>query len=529
MRRVEARSPVRAGAHEAKERSVNQSLNPSREKRKFVAEEQMDLNLVTPESPEKPWMLVKGRGAARFVERRKSGPPILKAIRKETGIGLKAIKRAEKLHPGDPLSQVVEFFETFVIPAATGRRRTVSIKTEELYVVQMRVMVGDLSRLNMSLRNLSEIGPRHVAALTRHYEVEGLSSSSLQKKNTVLRRFGTWLGKPDMTPRLSDLVLDPARAKRSYSAVESKAWSAHGVDTAQVIATLDGFCPVAGLQMRIQRAFGLRTREVVSLKPQQADLGQNLFVTDGTKGGRPRMVPIDTIEKRDLIERAKVIASSNKRGILSDRPSRPLHTSINHYYYLCRKAGVSQSGLGVTLHGLRHEFANNVFREITGVDAPVNGGRIDDPELVRRAMQVTSNQLGHGRKDAGAAYLGSKRHLDHVAFKNLQNLTHRIEGDPRVQAAAQEAGPATWWVIGQAAEGKALKGTLRLAYQIDADTTDAQVQLQSDLAAAVAAMKLALAAGEAMGCTGSIVPASSLKDPGIERFELIGLDQKGKR
>lgn len=453
----------------------------------------------------------------------RGGPPILKAIRKEAGLGLKVLARVQKLYPGDPLRQVSEFFADFVIPAATGRRRTVGIKTEEIYVVQMRVMVKQLSDLNMPLQNLGEFSPRHVAALTRHYESAGLSASSLQKKNTVLRRFGTWIGKPDMTPRLRDMVLDPSRAMRSYSAIESRAWSANGVDPQEIFEKMDLECPVAGLQLRIQHAFGLRPREVVMLKPAVADQGKNLFVTDGTKGGRARMVPIDTPRKRDLLEQAKEVARRNSRGVLSSKPSQSLRAALKHYRYLAEKVGLTKAKLGVTLHGLRHEFAGELFKQITGGEAPVNGGRIDDQDLVRQAMQITSEQLGHGRRHAGAAYLGSRRHLDYTQRKNLDWLLSRLENNPEVLAAVRACGPSSWWVVGPAAAGKPIRGPWTVAYRAEAGLH--VEQNEADMAMAGLAMAVAAAASRAVGHPATLVQESFVpQGPGDdwERLELPG-------
>jgi integrase len=413
------------------------------------------------------------------------------------------------------------FFQEFIIPSATGRKRTVSIKTEELYVVQMQVMVRQLSNLNMPLKNLGDFSTRHVHALTRHYESQGLSSSSLQKKNTVLRRFGTWIGKPDMTPRLADMVVDPTRAKRSYSALESKAWTSNGVDPEEVIRLVEAESMVTGLQMRIQHAFGLRPREVVMLKPQTADQGRGLFVTDGTKGGRARMVPIDSPLKRSLIEKAKVYAATNPRGVLTDR-LQPMHKAINRYYYIAKKAGVGKNGLGITLHGLRHEFANNVFKEITGVNSPVNGGRVEDPELLRKAMQETSNQLGHSRLHAGSAYLGSNRHINYTQFKNIRYITATIEGSASVIAAVRLAGPSTWWVTGAAAQGNGIRGGVQLTYR--AAVNPGEAQDEADMAMGSAALAVALAVGKALGVMANVLPDSALDQSGhMERLELIGL------
>ena len=87
---------------------------------KWHEEDQLSLQLaISPDESEAK--SVKGRrskpsGGGR---EKRGGPPILKAIRKEAGLGLKVLTRVQKLFPGDPLRQVGEFFADFVIPAAT--------------------------------------------------------------------------------------------------------------------------------------------------------------------------------------------------------------------------------------------------------------------------------------------------------------------------------------------------------------------------------------------------------------------------
>lgn len=447
------------------------------------------------------------------VARRRGTPPILLALRRETGQGMSALKRAQKHHPGDVLKQVYAFFEDFTIPAATGRKRTVGIKTEELYIVQMRVMVGDLRKLNMGLQNLGEISPRHVRALIQHYEAEGLSSSSLQKKTTVLRRFGIWIGRPDIAPRLSDIVVDPSRASRSYSATVSKAWTSRGVSTQRVIDQMHELCPVAGLQLEIQLEFGLRPREVVMLKPLSADQGKTLFVTDGTKGGRARMVPVDSERKRELIERAKVIAAGNKRGVLSDRPTRTLASALNRYYYLAKKVGLCKADLGVTLHGLRHEFANNLYRQLTGANSPVNGGRVEDQEVAGVAMQTVSEQLGHSRKHASAAYLGSTRNVDHAAYIALKKLVTDLESNQALKKAVAEVGPSTWWLVGESAEGTGARGVLNMAFEIS----------RGGSADAEAVLHVANIAGQVAGAVPRLATRRQIESHETSWLELIEL------
>jgi hypothetical protein len=88
-------------------------------------------------------------------ESRAAKRAVLVNIRRETGSGQKVLARVEKLHPGDPHRQIGAFFQEFSITFATGRKRTVNIKTEELYVVQLQVVVRQLSNFKMPLKNLS--------------------------------------------------------------------------------------------------------------------------------------------------------------------------------------------------------------------------------------------------------------------------------------------------------------------------------------------------------------------------------------
>lgn len=450
----------------------------------------------------------------------KVGPPILRALRKETGLGARLLARIERLHAGDPLRQVDEFFHSFQIPAATGRRRTVGIRTGESYVKQMRALIRELKRLNMPIQNLSEFSPRHVRALTDHYVAQGLSASALASKNTVQRRFGIWIGKPDLAPRLADLVDNPHAYTRHYTAKVSKAWSAKNIDPAELIEKMEAECPFAGMHLRLQLAFGLRPREAVMLKPFSADQGKVLFVLDGTKGGRARAVPIDTPEKRDLIERAKVMASGNARRLLSAKPSMRIQTAMRRYYYLARKIGITKEALGITLHGLRHHFANQVYREVTGVDSPVNGGPVLPAELAAKGADAVAELLGHSRRSIASAYIGNHRTLDRARHAAMKELLGKLEGDPELLAAVAASGIASWWVIGAAAGGEPVGQTLTLAYE--SQRSEGQTQLEADLAAMPQALKVAAAAGAALRACGSAVPQANLAGQEVERLEIVG-------
>lgn len=137
--------------------------------------------------------------------------------------------------------------------------------------------------------------------------------------------------------------------------------------------------------------------------PHLADKGAYLAISLGTKGGRHRVEPIDTPEKRALIERAKSWALS-KQASTSD-PHKTLAQVKNHYYAVLRACGITRRD-GITSHGLRHEYANNRYQHLTGHASPVRGGKPVDRQTDYLARLEVAEELGHSRESITTHYLG---------------------------------------------------------------------------------------------------------------------------
>lgn len=372
---------------------------------------------------------------------------------KATGIAKGLLTRIEKAHPGNPLRQIDEFFAKFAVPAATGVKRNASLDTQRYYVKRLKSSVRELASINIKIQNLSELSRKHMVRLTHKWEDDGRSSSTMANKNTVLKRFGTWIGKPELCPSLPELLNDPERAKRTYSALTSKALPANNIDPQTIFEEMDKICLVTGLQLRLQLHFGLRVLETVMFKPFASDRGKELFVMDGTKGGKARLIPVETEEQRRLLEEAKVMASTHPKGILTDRTNRKLKQAVAHYYYLCRKVGLTKTDLGVTSHGLRHTFANNFYKNITGVDSPVNGGQRLPTAQDHAAQRQVSEVLGHVRRSITSAYLGNHVTLDRHRRTNLKALSSRLESNSELRQIVLGGEIESLWVLGPEADG----------------------------------------------------------------------------
>ena len=229
-----------------------------------------------------------------------------------------------------------------------------------------------------------------------------MSPSTLQNNLSTFRIFAGWIGKAGMVER-ADQYVSPGAASRSSINTQDKSWTAAGVDMAGKLAEVAAKDARVGLQMALQATFGLRAREAMQLRPHIADKGAYLALTVGTKGGRDRVVPIDTPDKRELIDRAKTFAAS-KLASTSD-PTRTLAQVKSHYYHVLRSCGITRAD-GLTGHGLRHGYANDRYEQITGQPAPVRGGTTPDLDTDQAARLEVAEELGHSRESITTHYLG---------------------------------------------------------------------------------------------------------------------------
>lgn len=260
----------------------------------------------------------------------------------------------------------------------------------------------ELRALGYRLKSVYGLGGRHIDALTKAWQARGLSPSTLQNNLSIFRTLAEWLGKAGMVQRTEKYFSSQASRRSSINQTD-KSWSAKGVDIAAKLAEVRAKDARVALQLELQRAFGLRAREAMQLQPYRADKGHYLAVNLGTKGGRDRVVPIDTPEKRALIERAKTFAQS-KLASTSD-PTKTLAQVKHHYYSVLRACGITRRD-GITSHGLRHEYANDRYQQFSQAASPVRGGQPVDREIDRVARLEVAEELGHRRENITTHYLG---------------------------------------------------------------------------------------------------------------------------
>ncbi len=307
-------------------------------------------------------------------------------------------------HWRDELTQIVAYFN----PRHALKDKDVSYKTredrKEFYFAFFRELRsnGD-ARMKVRPRNL---GNRQIAFMVRRWVARGLEPGTIQLYLSYLRTFATWIGRPGMVLQADKYIADPRRIERSYAAAADKSWSAHGVIPDAKIAEVSAFDRYVGCQLLMALRFNMRVKEAVMCMPHAAEVDGRLEIKRGTKGGRQRFVPIDTPGKRAALEAARRLVADRNANL--GRPGRTLEQNLERFRYVMRKFGIIKANLGVTAHGLRHEYANDRYQQFAGVPSPVRGGPPIERDADRTARLRLAEELGHSREAISSAYIGAR-------------------------------------------------------------------------------------------------------------------------
>lgn len=283
--------------------------------------------------------------------------------------------------------------------------KAASLKTQERRMYTICRSIVELREQGFMLESPHSLRHKHVQALVDRWVEEGQTGGTIENKLSHLKAFCQWMGKRDLIRSLGEYTDRRAHGLiRSYVTTKDKSWKGNGIDARAVIAEVEKDDPRVAVQLQLQAAFGLRVEESWSLKVASALKNlDTLRVVDGTKGGRKRDVPVRL--QLFVLDRAARLVDPMTGS------TTPATYNIarwrNHYNAVLRKHGVYKKGLGVTSHGLRHEWAQEMYEELAGAPAPVKGGDAPDLEAHRQAIQAVVLGAGHSKPSKSGAYLST--------------------------------------------------------------------------------------------------------------------------
>ena len=274
------------------------------------------------------------------------------------------------------------------------RNRDGSYTTQHAREAILTQIANQLLELGFKDMKATSLKPKHVTALVGLWQSQGLSAGTIKNRMTELRWWAEKVNKANVMVRDNDAY---GIARRQYITNIDKSRTLTDGDLARITD------PYTHLSLKLQAAFGLRREESIKFRPEWADRGDRLTLKDSwTKGGRAREIPIRTEQQRAVLEEARQLAG--KGGLIP--ADKSYKDQLERFKAQCQAGGIYH------VHGLRHKYAQDRYRELTGWLCPAKGGpkskqlTLEQKGLDRQARLILSEELGHGRLNIVSTYIG---------------------------------------------------------------------------------------------------------------------------
>lgn len=240
-----------------------------------------------------------------------------------------------------------------------------------------------------------EYGRQLADRVSNHEIGQGHAQNAVSAINTVLRiaTQGEW----QRVSPTKECSIDQRSAIRETPPT--------GLDRGQLERGLTALNERGVAVAELAREFGLRTKEASLLSAhaalREAASRGAVTITDGTKGGRDREIPLTSARQIAVLERAAAAQGAARAVMPPDQNWKSWRENgLRDIRETLQQHGVSR------LHDLRSAYACDRYQQITGYAAPVLGGQAPR-EIDRAARQQIAEELGHGRISITNSYLGS--------------------------------------------------------------------------------------------------------------------------
>ncbi len=236
--------------------------------------------------------------------------------------------------------------------------------------------------------------PKHVSALVSLWQRQRIAVGTIKNRMAAIRWWARKVNRRGAVAQGNDFYGIPSRQMiSSFSKAQT-------LSAAQLARITDRH---VYLSLELQRAFGLRREEALKFRPNYADRGDRLVLkASWTKGGKSRVIPIRTDEQRKILGRVWQLAG--RGSLIPTERSYIQHLRV--YVRQIMNAGLSK------MHGLRHAYAQERYRELTGWSCPLASGpktqslSPNDRRIDTAARLRISRELGHVREEVLSIYIG---------------------------------------------------------------------------------------------------------------------------
>lgn len=244
-------------------------------------------------------------------------------------------------------------------------------------------LLGNLDRIaeaaaHRGYQHIDQIGSRFVEQFFENLRADERSPSTISGYATAMRTLAFGIGKANIVPR-SNEPLGGSRAGTRLAPKEP--------DVNKMLEVREALYAKAhwlGVAHDLRAAYGLRAKESLLSKTTFVDQrGRTLLMAEGTKGGRPRTLAVDTIEKAVALATLKQhLAATGEKSLI------PGGMTLKQGYHMQKNAVHRAGGTkenSANAHLARHAYAQALRAQ--GVD--------------RAAI---AEDLGHGRIEVISHY-----------------------------------------------------------------------------------------------------------------------------
>jgi len=260
----------------------------------------------------------------------------------------------------------------------------------------LQSMFKELKDIGYKLPSIQNFKTKHVNALVDKWKTDGLTSGTMKNKLAHVRWLSEKIGKQNIVFR-----------DNSQYGIENRVFVTNlskgkELDQEKLNNVTNEYVKAS---LILQREFGLRREEAIKFQHNYAVRGDTLVLkASWCKGGKERTIPINTSEQRQALEYVKQVspytgclipAHKNYIGQLKTYENETSRVKLNR------------------MHGLRHQYAQDQFKRISGYECPVRGGvarkdmTFEQREVDSKYRIELSKVLGHERMQITAVYIGS--------------------------------------------------------------------------------------------------------------------------
>jgi len=301
---------------------------------------------------------------------------------------------------------------------------------------KMCAFAKEVHNAGYKINKAGNLKEKHVKAAVEHMKTRGASDARIMNVIVGARKWAKAAGKPNVVPTNKELGLSRGKEERQAQKDQSRTLAEVKEKLLPKIAD-PAARAAAELQIRLmskpsEGGFGMRAEEAAKFKPGHvarndqtgertpaidweksrvnmvADYKNGKARCNWTKGGRPREIPIRNEKQRETLRQAEALARSNPRG--STTPTEKIVQWLKYMSDRARAGGLgkarSSTGAAGPFHSLRHGYVHERWKEITGQEPPCRGGSSQVPDSCREPLLALSEEIGHGRLDVLAEYVG---------------------------------------------------------------------------------------------------------------------------